>query len=93
MAWNTNISEAPRGRTVLKAKPDGKSGGEVQFSVFEPTAVILTTKCDQSIKSQWLPKHKVGEHPPREIAGRWLGLRNGEQPVAWQPWPEPYEAE
>lgn len=45
--------------------------------------VILATKCEQVVRSNWIEKEK-----------RWNGLAAKEQPIAWQPWPNhPYEEE
>lgn len=75
MSWNFDISEAPRGQTVMQPRKVGDK--ETMVSTFVPDRVILATKCGKVTLSEWLPK-----------AGRWMMLNGGEQPVAWQPWPE-----
>ena len=92
MEWNTNIDEAPRGAEVWETRTD-KNGKESKVRVFTPDLLILTTKCGQVIGSRWMPEHIVGKYPPRTIQGRWFGLAEGEEPVAWMLWPTPYEAE
>lgn len=80
MTWNFDISEAPRGRMVTK-RHKTKNGGVVESEHFEGVHVILATKCGKVTKSYFIPD-----------ADRWLMLAKGEQPVAWQPWPEHPEA-
>jgi hypothetical protein len=82
MTWNTNIDEAPKGRTVMKERKTKK--GIVQFSQFESEKIDITSPCGQVMVSYWIPE---GGQDKR---GRWLGLATGEKPQAWQPRPEPY---
>ena len=80
MDWNFDISQAPRGRYVVKARKIGKGEGDQR--VFVPEPVIVATKCGVVTRSHYLPEQK-----------RWAMLAKGEQPVAWQPWPEHPNAE
>ena len=75
MDWNFEIEAAPRGQTTLQPRKVGDK--ETTVSVFVPDRVILATKCGKVTLSEWLPKE-----------GRWMMLAAGEQPVAWQLWPE-----
>jgi len=74
MSWNFDISEAPRGQTVMQPRKVGDK--ETTVSVFVPDRVILATKCGKVTPSEYLPKE-----------GRWVMLAAGEAPLAWQPWP------
>ena len=74
-AWNTDIKAAPHGRYVVKQRREG-----VDQRVFVHERVILSTKCGKAILSRYVPEEK-----------RWMMLAKGEQPVAWMPWPEPYQ--
>lgn len=75
MMWNFDISEAPRGKVVTQTRETAK--GPVDAQTFQPDYVILATKCKQVTKSRYLPDED-----------RWEGLAKGEQPIAWQSWPE-----
>jgi hypothetical protein len=75
MAWNFDISEAPRGRMIATRTKIGAK--EVDSETFKPDRVILATKCGKVTLSRYFPKE-----------GRWEMLGKNEQPVAWQPWPE-----
>jgi hypothetical protein len=75
MTWNFDIASAPRGKTVEQRRT--VKDREVVAEVFQPDFIILATKCSQVTKSRYLPDED-----------RWEGLAKGEQPVAWQAWPE-----
>ncbi|MDM9643854.1 hypothetical protein [Rhizobium sp. S163] len=83
MTWNTNIQEAPRGKTVQITRKKRVETKEAVDTTFRTTYehqkedVILATKCGKVIKTYWIP----GEE-------RWAGLANGEQPDAWMAWPK-----
>lgn len=79
VTWNFDISAAPRGRIVQQTRK--VKGEDVTGDVFQPDRVILATKCGQVTTSRYLPKED-----------RWEGLATGEQPLAWQLWPEHPEA-
>lgn len=72
MTWNHDIRTAPHGRYVVQQRREG-----VDVRVFVPERVILATKCGKVTISHYLPEEK-----------RWMMLAKGEQPVAWQKWPE-----
>lgn len=80
MTWSSDISQAPRGNMVETTVQTSK--GPRTTSRLVPTKVILTTKCGKVTLSQYIPDEE-----------RWLMLGKGEQPVAWQPWPEPFSGE
>jgi hypothetical protein len=75
MSWNFDISKAPRGSYVVVNRKFGK--GQADTRVFKPDRVILATKCGKVTISKYLPDEK-----------RWEMLAHGEQPVAWQAWPD-----
>jgi len=78
--WDFDISRAPRGFIAITTVQTAK--GPRQSSRFIAQRVILATKCDKVVLSQYLPDEE-----------RWLMLGKGEVPVAWQRWPEyPHEA-
>lgn len=70
--WHTDIKAAPHGRYVVRQHKPG-----VDTRVFVPERVILATKCGKVTISHYIPDEK-----------RWMMLAKGEQPVAWQLWPE-----
>jgi hypothetical protein len=82
--WNTNINGIPCGSQVKRSVQT--KDGVKQYDDFQRDDVILATRCGKVIKSYWIPDEK-----------RFAGLANGEQPVAWVPWPrhpnssEPHE--
>lgn len=75
MSWSFDISKAPRGSYVVVNRKFGK--GQADTRVFKPDRVILATKCGKVTVSKYLPDEK-----------RWEMLAHGEQPVAWQAWPD-----
>lgn len=75
MNWNTDISQAPRGKTVEATIQSDK--GRRKVSRFIPRRVILATKCGKVVLSQYIPDED-----------RWQMLGKGEQPLAWFVWPE-----
>lgn len=77
MNWNFDISQAPRGKYVTQVRHGAKCDFEQEVFVHDP--VILASKCEKVIKSRWLGD---ADHP------RWEFFKAGEQPVAWQPWPD-----
>lgn len=74
--WNTDISQAPRGKMVA-ATVQTKDGPR-QFNRFVPDKLILATKCGKVTLSHYIPDDE----------GRWMMLGKGEEPVAWAAWPE-----
>ena len=73
-AWRYDFENAPRGEHVtsmVKSKD-----GERKVTHFEPTPVILASRCGKVIKSRWMPE-----------PGRWEFFNKGEPVIAWQPWP------
>lgn len=82
MDWRTDIENAPRGK--YEKHTQFRKGVNVEVSVYAHVPVILSTKCRKVIKSKWLGNEK---------AARWEFLKEGEQPMAWMPWPEPYGSE
>lgn len=79
-SWDFDISRAPKGNMVTRyvATKDGKK----PFEAFEADHVILATKCGKVTVSYWIPDES-----------RWCMLSKGEEPVAWQRWPDHPDAE
>ena len=86
MAWNTNISEAPKGEMIETEILTQK--GLVKKMVHQKQTVWLWTKCGKQTMSYWIP-----ESDTLAGGGRWSGLAEGEQPKAWHSAfkPEPFE--
>jgi hypothetical protein len=78
--WNSDLSTAPRGKTVTHERRVGDKIHEIRD--FVPDFVWLATKCGKVLRSYWIPEN--GKNP-----GRWAGLATGEQPLAWQPYNVP----
>jgi hypothetical protein len=75
MSWNTDMSQAPRGKTAHRLRVvDDK---DITVETFVPDHVILATKCGKVTRSYWIPDEQ-----------RWCMLAKGEEPIAWQDWPE-----
>lgn len=82
MNWDFNIAGAPRGHKVQVArtvKDKTITSGEKTIILTEDRRdeIILESKCGKVIKSYWIADE-----------ARWAGFAEGEQPVAWQPWPK-----
>ncbi|TBE67457.1 hypothetical protein [Rhizobium ruizarguesonis] len=73
--WNSDISSAPRGTHFKRARV--VKGKTQETEEFIPDHIWIATKCDKVLKSYFIP-------PAGKTAGRWSGLADGEQPVAWQ---------
>jgi hypothetical protein len=87
--WNFDISKAPRGSYVIKNRKFGSSPADTK--VFQPDRLILATKCGKVTTSEYIPRHQ-------RAGGIWVEARleflaTGEEPVAWQVWPEHPHAE
>ena len=98
MAWNKNISEAPKGKTITVTKIVTVSEGEgdektkvkrsKEFEEHQKETVWLWTKCGKQTMSYWIPESDTSSG-----GGRWSGLAKGEEPLAWHGFhrPEPFE--
>lgn len=80
--WNFNLDEAPKGKIVavqrLVVDKDSASGKSLRtVEEYQADIVILASQCRKVIRSYWLPEE-----------ARWAGFKAGENPVAWQSWPE-----
>lgn len=78
--WNFDLTQAPRGKmvpTTVKTK-DGVKPSEKYQSEY----IIAAGKCGVVTKSYWIPNEQ-----------RWCMFARGEEPDAWQPWPEHPNAE
>jgi hypothetical protein len=87
--WNFDISDAPRGKIVQRTvKVKDK---DVTSDVFKPDRLILATKCGKVTTSEYIPRHQRAGGI--WVEARWEFLATGEEPVAWQVWPEHPHAE
>lgn len=82
MSWNHDMSAAPKGQTVQvkrlvtdKSSASGKSLRTIEE--FKQDHLILASKCGKVTRSYWIPNEQ-----------RWCMFAKGEEPVAWQKWPE-----
>ena len=78
-AWN--FTPAPRTTIATEYRTiKGKTfAADVTKDVF---VIAALPNCDRVGKTRWLPRED-----------RWEGMAKGQEPVAWQPWPEyPLEA-
>lgn len=78
MGWDFDIARAPRGKTVT-IKETNKDGQVKEREEFRHDLVWLWSKCGKKVLSRWLP-------PNRFSKGRWDGLANIEEPIAWHPY-------
>ena len=78
-AWN--FTPAPRStfETVTRTLKDKTVEVTTVCDVY---VIAALPSCDKVGKTRWLPQEE-----------RWEGMTRGQEPVAWQPWPEyPLEA-
>ena len=76
--WNFNISEAPRGHYETDER---EVKGKVQtYQRFVPDKIIATDGTIVTV-SYWIP-------PNEKRAGRWAMFATGQEPVAFQLWPD-----
>lgn len=85
MIWNHDISAAPRGRTETKERTIGKT--VQQYDVFVPERVLIVDENMKVYASYWLPQQLSQSGAPKG-GNRWSGWSEGQQPIAWAPWPE-----
>jgi hypothetical protein len=82
--WNFNISEAPRGKTVLveqfRKTADGVKLANVE--TFIPDFIWAASNCGKVIKSYWVP---ANNHHNGYFAGFPSEPKYGSDPIAWQP--------
>lgn len=74
MAWNHDISQAPKSHqveTVRTIKGEARTVMATQ-SVY----IIAAYGGDKTMRTRWLPDER-----------RWEGFATGQQPEAWQDWP------
>ena len=76
MAWNFDITQAPRGTTeTITTLRDGKP---VSREVFRPAKIIAADRSGAVVTvSYWMPSES-----------RWCMFAQGEEPFAWMPWPD-----
>lgn len=73
MTWNTDISAAPRGKTITKQVKTKDGFKDVPEPVIE--RVWLASKCGKVVLSHWVDSRSA-----------WSGFGDKEQPVAWYPY-------
>lgn len=71
--WNTDISAAPRGKTVTRTVKTKDGFKDVPDPVIE--RVWLASKCGKVVLSHWVDSRSA-----------WSGFADKEQPVAWYPY-------
>lgn len=75
MTWNFDMSQAPKGKTVLVERA-GKNG-PTEVPVFRSDKVIIATEDGTVTVSRWLPEEL-----------RWEMCSKKDTIIAWHPWPE-----
>ena len=76
MAWNYDMSQAPRGETKTVTRTIGKN--TVEITEHLPAKIIAGGACGVVTVSYWVM-----------AAERWAMFTKEVPPIAWQPWPEP----
>jgi hypothetical protein len=77
--FNHDISAAPRGRHETKTRIiDGK---EHNYDVFTPEKVLIVDETGKVFGTYWVEPGKYSKN------GRWSGWCEGQEPIAWAPWP------
>ena len=86
MIWNYDMAMAPRGRHETRARTIKNEKQE--YDVFIPERVLLAHPRDGLVyASYWIEPNKFCAR------GRWAGWREGDEPLAWQAYPEhPFQA-
>ena len=81
MIWNFDISSAPRGRHETRVRT--VKAEKQEYDVFIPERVLIAHPRDGLVyASYWIEPNKFC------TKGRWAGWREGDEPLAWQPYPE-----
>lgn len=75
MAWNFDISEAPKGEWVDSHKTVGKT--VVMQCTHVPEYIIAAGNSGVVTLSKWLPNED-----------RWNMFSKNTPPIAWMPWPK-----
>ena len=75
--WNFDISQAPKGGLTEAKVLVGPKGKERLVQSYHAPRLIVATKCGKVTTTKWLHESE-----------RWEMLAQGEQPVAWMPWPK-----
>lgn len=91
IAWNLDISFAPRGKTVLvnRLVPDKNSASGRSLKAIEEfkSEYILAVHPDgMVVQSYWIPPRYTQTGNLLE-GNRWSGFNVGKEPIAWAPWP------
>lgn len=81
MTWQTDFTNAPKGTVRLIQITHHKGDTAFTKEVTQKVPVLLSVG-KEVIQSHWVEKQ-----------GRWSGLATGQEPDAWQAWPEPFVKE
>ena len=84
MAWNHDISKAPRGHYDLQSRKV-KDGKEAIHEIFRPQYIWLASKCGIVTLSRWIPPEVSPGGKPMKGGRRWEFFSRNEQPIAWHP--------
>lgn len=77
MAWNYDMSEAPKGQFVGFERKN-KDGEVYTVDVYQHVTIWACSGEDHVTITRWLPDH-----------GRWENFATGQTPTAWQPYIKP----
>lgn len=75
MAWNFDISQAPKGHWVEADAT--RKGQPVKVKTYKHVRIIAAGKCGVVTLSKWLPD-----------SSRWEMFNEDSPPIAWMPWPD-----
>lgn len=75
--WNFDVSQMPKGGITEAQRLVGPKGKERLVPVYHAPKIIAASKCGKVTVTKWLHEQN-----------RWEMFHDGEQPVAWQLWPE-----
>lgn len=81
MAWRRDIENAPKGGTKELTLTHHRSKGSFTKTITVREQILLSVG-NQVIPSFW-----------STTRNHWVGLATGQEPDAWQPWPEPFKPE
>lgn len=77
MAWNYDMSEAPKGQWVGTERK-GKGGKVSNIDVYQHVTIWACSGSEHVTTTRWLPKEE-----------RWEFFAVGQTPTAWQPYYKP----
>lgn len=77
--WNHDISAAPRGYHETKTRTVGDK--KQNYDVFVSERILAVDSTGKVFGTYWVEPGKYSKN------GRWSGWCEGQDPIAWAPWP------